>query len=96
MFDKKSKNETDALYEAITRIHAAMENTTPEAPEYAVMVDQLKKLHEIKAAQQPERISKNAVIAVLGNLAGIGIVLNYERLHVIGTKAFGLVSKIRI
>lgn len=34
--------------------------------------------------------------AVVGNLSGILLILNYEKLHVVSTKAFGMIAKIHI
>jgi hypothetical protein len=40
------------------------------------------------------RISKDAVVAAATHVVGLLLVLQHERVHVIATKAFGLVRKI--
>jgi hypothetical protein len=41
-----------------------------------------------------ERISKDAIVAALTHIAGLAVVLQHERVHVIASKAFGLIKKI--
>ena len=55
------------------------------------VVNAVAKLYELR---QKERISMDAVVAAATHLAGLAVVLNHERVHVIATKAFGLIKKI--
>lgn len=41
-------------------------------------------------------IDVNTVVLVAGNLAGILLILNHERLHVVSSKALGFVLKGRV
>ena len=68
----------------------------PASDDYKKIVDQLERLDKIAASNKADRVSKDGLIAVLGNLAGIGLIINYERLHVITTKAVGFVGKFRL
>lgn len=77
-----------ALEELIERYEAAMLNITPEDPNYPQMLDQLTKLYKIKETEKsPRRVDANTLAIIAGNLAGIVLVINAERLHVIATKA---------
>lgn len=96
MSDKKTKYDTTDLEEAIAQVHAKLKDVSPTSEEYTKMVEQLDKLYKLKQSEKPERISRNAVLAIVGNLAGIGLILQHERIGVIGSKALGFVSKIRI
>lgn len=40
--------------------------------------------------------SKDQLLSVGGNLAGILVVLHYEQIHVIASKAFGMLGKIKL
>ena len=40
------------------------------------------------------RISKDALVAAVTHVAGLVLVLQHERVHVIASKAFGLVRKV--
>ena len=41
------------------------------------------------------RISKAQLATILANLAGIAVIMSHERTHIIVTKAFSLVSKLK-
>lgn len=91
MFTKKE----DKLQNRIDELLDEMHMTPGESPEYARMADQLIKLYEAQTKTKSRAISTEALIGVAGNLAGILIIVNHERAHVITSKAFGLLSKIR-
>lgn len=57
-------------------------------------VERLKKEARIKRLS--ERIDPNVVISAGGSLAGILLVIRAEKWAVLTSKAFGLISKIRI
>lgn len=95
MFTKKKQEAPSKLDEAIDRLHSEMENINGDSEEYAALVDQLAKLHKIKNENKPDRVSKDALVSMAGNLAGIALIINHERLHVITTKALGFVTKSR-
>jgi hypothetical protein len=58
---------------------------------YKSMADQLIKLYELRKGR---RISADVLATIGANLAGIVILMNHERAHVIASKAFGFVKKI--
>jgi hypothetical protein len=64
-------------------------------PEYAEKVAQLTKLYQLKEIDSKRKVSKDTLAIVAGNLAGIVLMLSYERAHVITTKAIGFVLKPR-
>lgn len=70
--------------------------TTPGTDEYAKIVEQLERLNKIASSRKSDPVSKDGLIAVIANLAGIGFILSHERLHVITTKAINFVAKSRI
>lgn len=41
------------------------------------------------------RLSKAQLATILANLAGIGVIMTHERTHIIVTKAFSLLSKLK-
>lgn len=57
-------------------------------------VERLKK--ETRVKRLSERIDPNVVISAGGSLAGILLVIRAEKWAVLTSKAFGLISKIRI
>lgn len=88
--------EPSALETEIARVLKQMSTTSPNSEEYAAMADQLTKLHKLKESESShKRVSGDTLLTVAGNLLGIVAVINYERIHVITTKATGFVMKSR-
>jgi hypothetical protein len=59
----------------------------------------IKELTELRKTSKKETrkpLSPDVVLTVVGNLAGIGAILNYERTRVVATKALGLIIKPRL
>lgn len=64
-------------------------------PEYAEKVDQVTKLYKLKEMDSSKHVSADTKAIVIGNLAGIALILAYERAHVVTSKALGFVMKSR-
>lgn len=75
----------------INNLLELMEKETKYSDEYKSMVDQLTKLYELRKGR---RISADTLATIGANLAGIVVLMNHERAHVIASKAFTLVKKI--
>lgn len=91
---KKKNTDPDGLQKAIDSVLNEMDGVSADSDEYAKMVDQLTKLYTIKD-RNPNRISADALATIAANLAGILLIINHERAHVVTTKALGFVSKLR-
>lgn len=87
------KNPIDAkLDEEITTLLAKMAETTDKtSDEYVAMLDQMAKLYKLR---EENMISMDTWATIAANLAGIVIILNHERAHVIASKSFGFVKKL--
>lgn len=87
------KNVIEGKLDAeITTLLELMDKETDKSTEeYAKMLDQFTKLYELR---HKSRISKETLATIGANLAGIVVILTHERVHVIASKAFGLVKKI--
>jgi hypothetical protein len=94
MLRRKTK-EKSKLDEAIDEIFSEMAGLTSDSDEYAAMADQLTKLYALKEIDRPQRVSPDAWAAVLGNLAGILVIVGYERTHVITSKALPFLRILR-
>lgn len=79
------------LDEAILHHLELMNNMTGYDEDYDHMATHLSKLMD---ARQKSAVSKDTWVAVGSHLAGLLMIMNHERAHVIATKAFGLVRKI--
>lgn len=99
MFTKNTpEEERPELEEAIDKALLELINHQPYSTEYVKALEQIEKLYKLRAPkpelQKP--VSLDAVLAVAGNLAGILLIINYERAHVITTKALGFIIKSRL
>ena len=94
MFSKKPKTET-GLEIAIETVLSEMQGYESTSDEYAIMVDQLKKLYKLKALDQPERVKPDTLALVVGNLLGIILIVGHERAHIVTSKAVSFILKAR-
>lgn len=70
----------------------AEQATTPE--ECAAVIELMGKANRDR--KHDFIVSPDALATIAGNLLGIMLILNYERMHVITTKAIGFVIKGRV
>lgn len=94
MFSKHNA-EDKQLQNAIDRLYTGMADYNPFTAEYSAMADQLIKLYALKEDTSKSRISSDALLAVVGNLVGIGIIVGHERAHVVTSKALAFAGKLR-
>lgn len=95
MSTKKYEVSKSGLDKAIDSVLHEMESLTADSPEFERMVNQLEKLYKMKQSVAPARISPETVLTVAGNLAGIGMILGYEKANVITSKALNFIIKPR-
>jgi hypothetical protein len=92
MFMKLQKES--ALDKAIDRVLDNMEGQPPDSEDYAKMVNQLVKLHSLKVAQTPKRVSNDTLAIIAANIVGLVLVLYYERTDAITTRAVNFIKKL--
>lgn len=93
MFKKDTPNTGIQL--VIDAATAELLKHQPQSPEYQKIVEQLEKLTKIAASNSSDKVSKDTLYGIFGNLAGIGIIVGHERFAVITSKALGFVGKFR-
>jgi len=91
MFKRKENAIEDRIDTEIHNLLDLMDRENDYSDEYKSMVTQVTKLMELR---QKDNISKDTWVTVGTHLAGIFILMNHERAHVIASKAFGFVKKI--
>lgn len=97
MFKKNDTNAT-GMKLVIDACNAELLKHEPSSPEFKAIVDQLERINKINAAHNSgprEKVNLNGLIAVAGNLLGIGIIVKHESFNVITSKAIGFVGKFR-
>ena len=89
------KPEPSGLDEAIADVLQEMKGFTADQTEFATMVEQLEKLYKIKSEIKGDRVKLSEMLPVIGNLAGIVMILGFERTHIVTSKALAFVLKTR-
>lgn len=92
---RKPKPDLLKLEDIIDNVIAEMAGHDADSDEYAACVKQLGALYKIRAENQPDRVSRDTVATVAANLAGIALILHYEHVHVVTSKALSFVLKAR-
>lgn len=82
------KTEVDAQILNLLELMSAEDARTDE---YKSMATHVEKLMELR---QKDHISKDTWVTVGTHIAGLIVLMNHERAHVIASKAFGFVKKI--
>lgn len=91
MFKRQEDEVEKALDKQILLLLELMTNLTAYDEEYEKMANSVAKLIELR---KKDRISLDALMAVGTHLAGLFMIMNHERAHVIASKTFGLLKKI--
>lgn len=96
MFVKKNPL-IDQLETEIVRIQDHLAVTEVDEDNYATLSDRLRELYQIReeATTSKKTISPDVVLTTACNLIGIGMIVEYERVHVIASKALSFVLKTR-
>jgi hypothetical protein len=89
------KPKTIVLDETIDAALSELKELKIADPAYQTTLDRVKELYKLKEATSPKRVSPDTMVLVAGNLAGIALILGYERAHVVTSKALGFVLKSR-
>lgn len=94
MFGKKNK-EKSYIDQAIENRMSSITMPADTAEDDADEIKNLKDLVEIKEKLEgpKSKLNVNTIFSGVVSIATIGIIVGYERLHVIATKAVGFVPK---
>lgn len=75
------------------RIFEAMVNMGIESKEYLAALRALKELEDVENQQKRRKPSPDTVLLVATNLLGILLILNYERLNVVSSRAISFILR---
>ena len=81
------ENEKIAVLEEMAIEHSDTEK-------YTKMVENLDKLCDLE--KNPNRIDVNTALTVAGSIGGILLILHYEKVDIIVSKALGFIPKMKI
>lgn len=95
MTTKEVPTNQAGLEKAIDSLLSEMQGFSGDTEEYGKMATQLERLYKLKEIDAPRRVSPDTLATVITNLAGILLIIKYERLNIITSKALGFVAKLR-
>ena len=87
------KSEPTKVDEQIDKILLEMNNTPVGSIEYSELMQSLERLYKLKAKESPDRVSRDTMLIVGGNLMGILVIVAYERFHPMTSKALTFIKK---
>ena len=94
----QTKDKRTMLEKEIDRLLKSMSDMDQDDPEYKKKTETLEKLISINQKctnmkDGREKLSPNTLAVVVGGMLEMIIIMNYERAHVIATKAFGRILR---
>lgn len=92
----RNSDKPATLQELIDLVQTQMLTEGADSDKFREMNDELERLYAMKKANKSSRVSPDALVAVAGNLLGIGLILQHERLHVVTSKALSFVTKAKV
>lgn len=93
---KQSSDKPASLQELIDLVQTQMLMEGADSDKFTEMADELERLYAMKKSNNTSRVSPDAIVTVAGNLLGIGLILQHERLHVVTSKALSFVMKTKV
>jgi hypothetical protein len=94
MFIKNSPSKSK-LDEAIEDALVQLNGLDITEPGYNKQVDNIERLMKLRKLETPERLSRDTLALVIGNLLGIVVIVGHERAHIVTSKALNFVMKSR-
>lgn len=89
-------NEPDLLQDAIDNLFSELAGHDANTEEYDSITDQIVKLQKLqKEVTHSWKPSPDAIVAAAGSVLGIVLILQFEKIGVITSKALGFVSKMK-
>lgn len=93
---KRKPAEPSQLDKEIADVHAQLADClTAEGDDYQTILDKLERLYKIKAEERPDRVKRDTMLLVAGNVVVTAMVVGHERAHVITSKALTFIQKAR-
>jgi len=92
----RKKDKRTKLEKEIESVLSIMKQYPPDSNEYTAMTKNLEVLYKADSHKSERRVSPDTVVTVVGSLAGMVLIMIFERTEVITTKAFGWILKGRV
>lgn len=87
-------NEETPLDKQIARIMSDMDTSDTDSQEYKELMKRLERLYKLKTQSRPKQVSRDTMLIVAGNLAGILVVVLVERKDIWTSRAHEIVRRV--
>lgn len=91
----KRRTENPKIDARMDELLTELEGLTGEDPAYAKTVEQIKELNSLKDDTSHSKISADTALVVGGNVFIAGMLIWFEKNHVLTTKLSGFLTKLR-
>jgi hypothetical protein len=91
----KKQNSEVELDNLITKMLVELQSPSTSAQDFATTMDYIERLTNMKKLNSSDKINRDTMAIVVGNLAGIGLIVGFERANVLTSKAINFVMKAR-
>lgn len=92
MFQKPESE--DRIEAAINRVLLEMQTTSLDSQKFATLTNRLTELSALKANNAKSKMSRDTMLTVGANITGILLILYFERVEIVGSKALTFVKKL--
>lgn len=96
MFKTKRISKLKQLDMEIESVTESLMDIKPFDERYEKIVNNLDRLYEVRNLTVKNKVSADTIAMIGANLLGIGLILKFEQLDVISTKAMSFVMKGRV
>jgi len=86
------KKKTSGLQKIIDKLEQHLENLSPDDKTYAPLVKELSALYVMKKGDASPRVSPDVLIQAGAGLIAVLVILHYEQLGVVTSKAMSFVK----
>lgn len=87
------KDDREVIEPVMTRILTEMEMFGPDSEEYPALLSHLERIVALRASKEKRMPSPDTMILAAGNLLGILIIVKFEQMNVMTSKAISFVVK---
>jgi hypothetical protein len=96
MFNLTGKDKRTKLEKEIEDLLAEMRLFKRSSPEYSTMAENVKILYEAKSCEKQRHVSPDTIAQGMFSIGGILLILNFEKIGSLTSKAVGFVIKGRV
>ena len=95
---KKEETSEALLKEEMKTLTKSLSTMDPANPKYEETLKTLERVTKLQKeiSSEKQKVSPDAILGFIANIGGIVMVLQHEKLNVITSKAFNMVSRVKI